>query len=41
MLHTFLEIAVFPELILSSADVVQHILDFVVAKRLPRLVLED
>ena len=26
---------------LSSADVVQHILDFVVAKRLPRVVLQD
>ena len=30
----------FPESILSS-DVVQHILDFEVSKRLPRLVLED
>ena len=27
--HTFLDIAVFPEPILSSGDVVQHILDFV------------
>ena len=31
----------FPEPSLSSADVVQQILDFVVAKRLPRVVLED
>ena len=31
----------FPEPILSSSDVVQHILDLIVAKRLPRVVLED
>ena len=31
----------FPEPVLSSADVVQGILDFVVAKRFPRAVLED
>ena len=41
ILETFLEIAVFPEPILSNADVVQHILDFVVVKRLPRAVLDD
>ena len=40
ILQTFLEIAVFPETNMSSADVVQHILDFVVAKRFPRVVLE-
>ena len=34
-------ILLFPDPILSSADVVQHILDFVVAKLLPRVVLED
>ena len=39
--QTFLDIAVFPEPVLSSADVVQGILDFVVAKRFPRAVLED
>ena len=32
---------VFPEPVLSSADVVRHFLDFVVAKRLPSVVLED
>ena len=31
----------FPEPILSSADVVQRIVDFAVAKRLPRVVLDD
>ena len=36
-----LDIAVFPEPILSSADVVQRILDFVVAERLPCVVHED
>ena len=36
-----LDIAVFPAPILSSADVVQRILDSVVAERLPRVVLED
>ena len=40
ILQTFLDIAVFRERILSSADVVQHIIDFVAAKRLPRVVLE-
>ena len=40
-LLTFLDIAVFPEPILSSADVVQHILDSVVMKRRPRVVLGD
>ena len=37
----FHEIAVLPATILSSADVVQHVLDFSVAKHLPRVVLED
>ena len=41
ILQTSLGIAVFPKPILSSADVVQHLLGFVVAKRLPRAVLED
>ena len=41
ILQTFLNIAVFPERILSSADVAQHILDLFVAKRLPRVVHED
>ena len=41
ILETFLSLAGFPEPILSSADVVQHILDVVVAKRLPRVLLED
>ena len=41
ILQTFLDIVVFPHPILSSAEVVQHILDFVVPKRLPRVVLED
>ena len=41
ILQTSLDILVFPEPILSSADVVQHILDFVVATRLPCVVLED
>ena len=36
-----LDIAVFPEPILSSADVVQRILDFVVAQRLPCVVHGD
>ena len=40
ILQTSLDFTVFPEPILSSADVVQHILDFVVAKRLPRVVIE-
>ena len=35
-----LEIA-FPEPILSSADVVQRIIDFVYAQRLPSVLLED
>ena len=41
ILQTFRDIAVFPEPILSSADVVQHILDFAAAKRVPRVVLDD
>ena len=41
ILQTSLDIVVFPEPILSSADVVQRILDSVVAKRLPCAVLED
>ena len=41
ILEAFLDIAVFPEPILSSADVVQHMLDVIVAKRLPRVVIED
>ena len=41
IIQTFLDIAVFPEPILSNADVVQRIVGFVVAKRLPRVVLED
>ena len=41
ILEIFLSLAGFPEPILSSADVVQHILDVVVAKRLPRVLLED
>ena len=41
ILQTFLEIGVSPEPILSSANVVQRILDFVVAQRLPSVVLED
>ena len=36
ILETFLDVVVFPEPILSNADVVQRIHDFVVAKRLPR-----
>ena len=35
ILQTFLDIVVFPEPILSSADVAQRVLDFVVASRLP------
>ena len=34
------DIAVFPETILSGADAVQHVIDVVVAKRLPRVVLK-
>ena len=41
MLRTSLEIDVFPEPILSCAAVVQHTLDCVAAKRLPRAMLED
>ena len=41
MLQTSLDRAVLPGPILSGADVVKHILDFVVAKRLPSVVLED
>ena len=41
ILRTSLGIAVIPEPILSSADAVHRILDFVVAWRLPRVVLED
>ena len=41
ILQTLLDIAVFPEPILSSADVVQHIIDVVLAERLPRGALED
>ena len=41
ILQTTLDIAVFPEPILSSADVVQRILDFDVASRLPSAVYED
>ena len=33
ILQTFLDVAVLPEPVLSSVDVVQHVLDFVVAKR--------
>ena len=40
ILQTFLTNAVFPAPTLSSVDVVQHILDSVVAKRLPRVVFE-
>ena len=36
ILPSFLDIAVSPEAILSSADVIKHILDLVVATRLPR-----
>ena len=36
-----LDIAVFPEPVLSKAHVVQHILGSVLAKRLPHVVLED
>ena len=39
--QTSLDITVFPEPTLSSADVLQHTLDFVVAKRLPSVVLEE
>ena len=35
ILQTSLDIAVFPEPILSSADVTQHTLEFVVVQRLP------
>ena len=41
ILQTSLDFAVFPEPILSSADVAQLILDTVVAKRLPTVLLED
>ena len=41
ILETSLDIAVFLEAILSSDDVAQRILDFVVVKRLPRVELED
>ena len=41
ILRTSLEIAVFSEPILSCADIVQHTLDCVAAKRLPRAMLED
>ena len=41
ILQSFLDIAAFPEPVLSSADPVQHILNFVVVKRLPRVVLGD
>ena len=41
ILQTCLDIAVFLEAILSGADVVQHIHDFVVARRLSRVALED
>ena len=41
ILRTSLEIDVFPEPILSCAAVVQHTLDCVAAKRLPRAILED
>ena len=41
ILQTSLDIVVFPEPILSSADDVQRILGLVVARRLPRVVLED
>ena len=41
ILRTSLEIAVFSKPILSCADVVQHTLDCVAAKRLPRAMLED
>ena len=40
ILHTFLTNAVFSAPILSSVDVVQHMFDSVVAKRLPRVVFE-
>ena len=33
ILQTFLDVAVLPEPVLSSVDVVQHVPDFVVAKR--------
>ena len=39
--QTFLDKCAFLAPILSNTDVVQHILDFVVVKRLPRVVLED
>ena len=41
ILETSLDIDLFPEPILSSADVVQRTLDSVVAKRPPRFVLES
>ena len=41
VLQTSLDIAVFPEPIVSSADVTQRSLDFVAAERLPSVVHED
>ena len=41
MLQTPLSDPVFPEPILSSSHVLQHIVDFAVAKRLPSVVCED
>ena len=42
ILHTIIDIAVFPAPILSSADVVQHLfIDLAVVKHLPRVVLDD
>ena len=41
MLQASLDVAVFPEPILSSAGVDQRLLDFVVAQRLPSAVHED
>ena len=41
ILQTSHDMFVFPEPVLSSTDVVQHILDLVAAKRLPTVVLED
>ena len=41
ILHTVIDIAVLPGPILSSADVVQYIIDLVVVKHLPRVVLDD
>ena len=41
ILQAFLDIVEFPEPVLSSADLAQRILDLVVLKRLPRVVLQN